>query len=347
MTHELKIACMHYPTTTVFIDDNPEFLSIIQSHLHQKMLSMMYSNPVKALDELRNMLKPNEIIKNVTGIDMESIHYSHASRQLPLHYNIENLYHHCYNKERFNEIGVIVIDFEMPTLNGAELCEQLKYTAPKIIMLTGEANEGIAVQLFNAGLIDHFISKVRTNWEESLIHAIEQMQKKYFQDLTYPILNGLEIDPDSALSDPAFIQFFHQVCQDFSISSYYLLDVSGSFLLFDHAGTPTWLLIKTCDELKEIANEMQVEETEEPMDWIKEIQMGKLMPYFNHFTDCLNPKKSGFEKHLYPASLLHGKRDYSYSLVKDFYGFPLDQANIMSFSECLLQSCSISSNAMS
>ena len=69
---------------------------------------------------------------------------------------------HIYNKERFGETSVVVVDFAMPQMNGEEFCRklgQLKGNSVKIIMLTGEADEEMAVRLFNAGVIDKFLRK--------------------------------------------------------------------------------------------------------------------------------------------------------------------------------------------
>jgi CheY-like chemotaxis protein len=70
------------------------------------------------------------------------------------------------------DIIFIIVDYQMPELNGAEFIRRIKmnHTNLKCIMLSGQANAIQVDDLVNDNLLDSFISKP---WnEEDLIRAI-------------------------------------------------------------------------------------------------------------------------------------------------------------------------------
>ena len=78
------------------------------------------------------------------------------------------------NQLIFEEIDVIfiLVDYQMPELNGAELIRRIKMIHPrmKCIMLSGQANALQVDDLVNDNLLDSFISKP---WnEEDLVRVI-------------------------------------------------------------------------------------------------------------------------------------------------------------------------------
>lgn len=331
---ENNISCFYYPTTVVVVDDNKSFLEKFQYSIGKDILCKTYSDPEEALAYIQNTVKKDAILKHIIAVDESSEHYSHASGQLPLQYDVSKIYEHVYNKDRFSEVSLIIVDYAMPSMNGEELCRRLKQidgNSAKIIMLTGEADDPKAITLFNKGIIDKFLRKGQPNLEVDLKNSIIEMQKRYFLDLTYPIMQGLSSDKDSSLGDPIFRDLFNKIYLDIAASSYYLIELSGSFLFMDNAGVPTFLIIKTLDELEEIAE--QIDKNKLPRKLIESVKNGELIPYFSHSSDDFDAEASVFEKHLYKAKKLKGKKDYVYALVNDLEGFSLKRDKILSFNE--------------
>lgn len=68
---------------------------------------------------------------------------------------------------------ILIVDYQMPKINGAQLIRQLKTKYPEIkyIMLSGQANDVVVEELKKEGLINAFIHKP---WDESeLIRIIK------------------------------------------------------------------------------------------------------------------------------------------------------------------------------
>ena len=75
----------------------------------------------------------------------------------------------------------VIVDYQMPGLNGAQLIRRIKekYQDIHFIMLSGQANEVIVAQLQQEDVLDNFISKP---WSEEELHKkikpyLEEMEK--------------------------------------------------------------------------------------------------------------------------------------------------------------------------
>ncbi len=76
------------------------------------------------------------------------------------------------------EVLLLLVDYQMPNINGAELIRNIKQKYPelKCIMLSGQANNIIVNELTNDHLIEKFISKP---WEEeNLISEVNKIMGK-------------------------------------------------------------------------------------------------------------------------------------------------------------------------
>ena len=76
------------------------------------------------------------------------------------------------------DIVFLIVDYQMPNLNGADLIKKLKLKFPELrcIMLSGQANEIVINQLKNDLLLEEFISKPWS--EEKLMDIISPLLPK-------------------------------------------------------------------------------------------------------------------------------------------------------------------------
>ena len=65
--------------------------------------------------------------------------------------NIDTHHQQIYNSERFAQISVVITDYAMPEMDGVDFLRQIKHSEIKRILLTGVADEKIAVKAFNWG----------------------------------------------------------------------------------------------------------------------------------------------------------------------------------------------------
>jgi DNA-binding NarL/FixJ family response regulator len=101
---------------------------------------------------------------------------------------IKTLHREIYNSQRFHEISVLVVDFDMPGMTGLELCEELADKPFKKLLLTGKADEKTVIQAFNEGKIQKYIHKDSQNFAEEMNRAVRELQRNYFEDLSAVVI---------------------------------------------------------------------------------------------------------------------------------------------------------------
>ncbi|MCI5055150.1 MAG: hypothetical protein MRY83_03525, partial [Flavobacteriales bacterium] len=251
--------CSH-PTTVALIDDDPSFINATKLNLGSEVSCMLFSNPNEALHFINDVYKPHSFIEKCIFHRDES---DTGRRNIEI--DVESIYKHVYDPNRFNEISVIVADQVMPDLLGLDLCKQVTAKNINKILLTGKANDNDVISAFNNEIINKYIEKSSQDLEQRVSLSINDMQQKYFEDLSDIIIENLTRSTKAPsleyLEDPVFINFFKKLLKQKNIVEYYLLDADGSFLLIDFDGKPSWFLVR--DEQK-LMEDVRVAEAAEP-----------------------------------------------------------------------------------
>jgi CheY-like chemotaxis protein len=308
------IPCCYYPTQIVFVDDDERFLKSLIFKLGKKFHCRYFTDlfiAAKFFDQeykshpftQRCLLRPEEEYRDHRSIDV----------------NIRVIHEEIFNPRRFDEVSVAIIDYSMPSGNGLELCQQLKNSAIKKIVLTGEADEKLATAAFNKGLIQQFIRKDSPNLAQLLIHAIETLQKQYFFELSEIIINSLTKNseyPPSCLDDPEFIMFFEQFCQQKHITEYYLLEATGSFIFLDSAGKPSLLIVKDEDAMAGAVFEAEMSDEQVPEAILDSLKNKEKLLYLPTDADY-GKSPIAWTQHLYSAQKLSGKANYYYTFIPE------------------------------
>lgn len=77
--------------------------------------------------------------------------------------------------ERFGLTRVCVFDYAMPGMDGLQALGELTDWQGGRVLLTGQADEHVAVSAFNRGLIDQFIAKQTPDISQHLIAVVQRM----------------------------------------------------------------------------------------------------------------------------------------------------------------------------
>ena len=154
------IPCMQFPTTTIFLDDDIHFLDVINLRTSNKFITKLFSCPYEAYEKLtiKNQLKIN-IFEKSDDIESENIGTTLDESESLIKIKWGSLINVAKNEERFRIPTVIVVDYNMPNINGIEFLKKIKDMNIKKIMLTGEADQQVGIDAFNDGLINRFITK--------------------------------------------------------------------------------------------------------------------------------------------------------------------------------------------
>jgi CheY-like chemotaxis protein len=327
-----SLAAWYFPTTVVFIDDSAQFLKNLLLNVDTRQITpKLINNSLKASQFLRALPPESLILKRLASVKFKSHEESYINEILhSLHKDLEK-------SDRFDEVSVIVIDYAMPGFNGIEICSQLRTmnSQLKILMLTAEASEHLAIKAFNEGLIDKFMRKDYTDFLPTLNGEIQTLQKACFQKISSLILNRLDADSESSiavcLQDPAFISLFQDICKKNDITEYYLINNEGSFLLINSDGSPLLLAVKDEQMMSDAYQIALHADTHFPDTLLKAMKnYSQIMCLYDNYL-CEDPDSA--KKFLQPAEKLVGEKIYYYALVKNIEPYSLSKQKILSFKE--------------
>lgn len=319
MRHK-DIPPFYYPTTVVFVDDSRDFLANLSLQLDAGLAFRLHDSPVDALVALNGPSGQPSLVERVFSVSRhgDDLPLSHHVIDL----NLDNIAREVHNEHRFEQVSVVVVDYDMPGIDGLELCRNLKNPALRKILLTGKADEKVAVQAFNQGLIDRFILKQDPDVIPILNRAIVDLQLAYFENLGRMVMDALALGSHPFLRDALFAGEFRRICTRLNIIEFYLTAFPEGILMLDADGAPSLLIVKTEEDLLghfEIAYDQAA-----PPALLDALKSNKVVPHFWRTGGEYRPDCQDWASCLHPATELKGREWYYHAVIANPPGFKLD-----------------------
>lgn len=322
--HNLPI--FYYPTKIIFIDDDITCINkIVYNIEHLPFTFETHFEPEKYLEYLNNSYKSNALLEKIINKDNSYFNPEEWGIMLKLH----DLSNQIYNLKRFEEISCIVIDYNMPEMNGIDFCKNMKNTHIKKILLTGTAEQSIAIEAFNKGIIDVFISKADPLLYEKLEEYLKSLSYKYFTDLSNLALNVIRYNnsEESALFLPAFQKLFAEQIKKYNIIEYYLIESYGCFLMATLEGELYGFFIYPEEELKDLFNEEVI-----ALNWEEFFYNNpKIICFYSSENDEFPSEYKKYSKYLEKAEKLEEGTNWYWAITNK--GIKTHKKKIKSFSK--------------
>lgn len=320
-----SINICNFPTKVIIVDDNENFLDSLKLVIdHNSNSYDRFFNPHLAKNYLNKIACEINFLQKTISVEVDE------NDLLSVDLRINNLYKEIYNPERFKNVSLLITDYAMPGINGLELCQKLNNTFITRILLTGIADESIAIKAFNDGFIEQFIRKLDRTVIDSLRALILRSQEKYFESVSknYTSLFNRHQRYLKILSDRTFVELFHDIIKKEKIIEYYLLDSFGSFLMLTSSGETSALFITTSEQHKAILSFARYENC--PTAILQELESKTQTLWFYENLSKPNNLDIDWEVHLIPINKLNPRSDhlyYSYTTNLPF----IDKEKIASF----------------
>lgn len=279
-----KVPCCFYPTKILIVDDHPEFMKWMTVKFEAYGACEIFHSGSSAYDMLKNYHPQNFVSRMSTKSEFDFlINPEHKKITIEL----EKIRKERGSSMHQHEISVAVIDYDMPGLNGFELCQKIKHLPIKKVMLTAEADHKLAVEAFNEGIIDRFILKNSPNIVETLSQAVFELQIDYFYELSKAVAENPQENVEvqiSCLTDAAFAGYFFDVVKKHHIAEFYLLNHLGDFLMQDRFGKSYELGVRdlqAIEGLHHLAQDLYKQDPdEESKSVLNEVLAEKKVPFF-------------------------------------------------------------------
>jgi len=319
----------YHPSTAVFIDDSADFLLNISLQLNPQLAFRLFSSPQTALAFIKHASDSNAGIGGV--FQPYHGHEDLAGTHRILDVDFGKLVQRVNDPARFQQVSVVVVDYDMPAMNGLEFCRQLQGSGIRKILLTGKADETIAIEAFNRGEIDRFIVKQRNDAVPQLSREIDVLQRAFFKEMETGIATAVTISPYQFLQDTAFIEAFEAAVNQLGIVEYYLSAEPKGILMLDQEGA-SWLLAVMSDE--DLNAQYEIAEIEgAPLPMLAAMQSEVCIPYFGKAGSYYSSRCQDWCTCIYPATAIKGRQHFRYAIIKAPAGF--DLRDVVSYSQYL------------
>lgn len=300
-----------YRTTLLTLDDDTLFSSTISTLLSQDFQVKTFSSPQQLLEYVATHQQPQtnrHLIRDCSEHDQ----YDTAQHSL-VDIDVTALHTHMRNPAKQDEISIIISDYDMPEMCGVEVFKRLTHLPAKKMLLTGAADQQIAIDAFNANVIDRYIRKDNTNIAQEIKKHAQMLANDYFMEQSKPLLNHLEAQRPSPLTDHLFADFFRRWCHENKIKQYCLIDKNGSFSVIDQHLKEHYFILHTDTSLNAF---MELNDDEDnATEQLARIKDRSAIPFFGVGVDSWEIEPNHWAKHFHDAQTLQGSEKYYWSKV--------------------------------
>ena len=238
---QFTLAPYFHPTTVCVVDDNESFAESLAFELPGTWACRTFVDPHAARDFVNEEPALPPLVERCFSLDSPTV----------IHLDLGLIEQEINHAERFRRISVLVVDYAMPSLNGLELCAELHDPCLRKIMLTGVADEKLAVEAFNAGLIHRFVPKQSTDAISTVISYMKELRQEYFNQYTARLQNTLSINPPQFLMDAVVADWVADLMRKQRFIEYYLVDEPPGLLLLRSNGSMQRLLILDAGDMEQ------------------------------------------------------------------------------------------------
>jgi CheY-like chemotaxis protein len=156
------------PGTIVFLDDDPDYLEMLAVVLPRHWNVKLFLHPQECI----NYLQQEPPFWEADAWNQQQLveQWRSGMALIP-----QVLAYWGKYSERYALAQVCVMDYSMPGMDGLQALGELVEWPGSRVLLTGQADEQIAVNAFNRGLIDQFIAKQTPDISRRLIDAVEHL----------------------------------------------------------------------------------------------------------------------------------------------------------------------------
>ena len=317
----MPLPIYYHPSLTVLVDDSDSFLRSLSFQLDPTLTSKAFHDTSTALDWLRQ-----DRHQAAQELSLHANFNTHTDSldQCNVAVDIEQIYRVSFQAQRFMTPSVLVVDYSMPQMNGVEFFEAVRHLPCKKILFTGAADEKIAVDAFNRGLIDRYIKKSDDNALDKLEAEIVVLQKEFFMHKSDTLRDLIALHHYTFVGDPAFAALVRELSERHAIVEHYLFPSPAGILLYDRDGKARLLVVETnesMDSHHEIARD-----NDAPPSLLAALQERCIVPFFydgdGMYSDAVG---NGWHRYCQPAQVCRGHQTYYWALFEVPPAFMLDK----------------------
>ena len=254
------------PGGVIFLDDDPDYLDMLGEVMPPAWFVRLFLRPVACIDLLQEDARLRE--KDAWAQQDIINRWRDGALLIPqiLHYWRADA------AARFALVQVAVVDYAMPAMSGLRVLGELQDWPGARILLTGRADEQLAVSAFNRGLINQFVPKQSPDIRLRVIGAIEDLRNQPDRRHQQIWRATLSLDQQALLDDPLISQALDNLAQAQGWNEHLVIGKPFGMLALGAQGNASWLQLEPAANLEELAEIAQSQGWE--MQTVQDIRNG-------------------------------------------------------------------------
>ena len=300
----------YYPSVLVIVDDCRSYCESLQFGLPLDQPIVTFHDPHEAISWLRARHTLCQRHEPAISVHFDDVSLSMERRVARM--DLAWIQQQTGRAERFLHPAVVAVDFSMPKMSGLDFCAEIADLPCRRVLLTGTADEGVAVHGFNRGMIDRYIKKGDPRALDTLAACVRELQESYFRTRSATVREILGQHSFPFLSEPATTSVLCQLMARYGFVEYCLYPNPGGFLLLTAQGQATLMVIET--EASLLAHGEAAAMFDAPASLVQALLDLRVVPFFWLGNGMYIPVCHDWEPYCLPASTLTGRNTYYYAL---------------------------------
>ncbi len=247
----MSFPLFHRPGTVVFLDDDPDYLEMLALVLPRQWHVKLFLRPVECINYLQ---QEPPFWEADAWNQQQLIDQWRAGKPLIT----QILAYWSKYTERYALTRVCVVDYSMPAMDGLQALGELVDWPGSRVLLTGQADEQVAVRAFNRGLIDQFIAKQTPDISRRLIESVEHLLATPNARHAQTWRVTLSPEQNALLRVPSVSRDLAAFAAKRWVEHVVIGDPFG-VLGMDASGSVSWLQLETMDGLNALAELAELE----------------------------------------------------------------------------------------
>ncbi|MEP6588436.1 MAG: response regulator [Polaromonas sp.] len=235
------------PGGLIFLDDDRDYLEMLGEVMPPDWYLRLFLRPIACIDLLQQEIASREAD---AWAQQEIVNrWREGALLIPqiLQYWRADV---C---ARFALTQVAVIDYAMPAMSGLRVLGELMHWPGSRILLTGRADEQLAISAFNRGLINQFIPKQSPDIRLRLTTAIQNLRAhpdERHQQIWRATLSPAQ---HALLCEPHIAESLENLMRRQGWIEHVVIGAPFGVLALNAQGGVSWLQLETAENLQELA----------------------------------------------------------------------------------------------
>jgi CheY-like chemotaxis protein len=230
------------PNALVFLDDDASYLEMLALVMPRNWCVRLYTHVDDCIEYLRQE-------RGLWEADVWSHQHIANNSRTGMSPIRQILSYWTNDTHRYGLTKIFIVDFSMPAITGLEVLNALPEWPPSRLLLTGKADEFIAISAFNQGLIDMFVPKQQPDVGKHLTGMLSNQNSKPLDSYEGIWRSLLKKEQHDVLQESSIQLHLLKLIQEKEWVEYVVVSAPFGILGLDKHAQAQWLQLELHNDL--------------------------------------------------------------------------------------------------